>query len=679
MEEKVLKKCLLFFALIFCSFFFGERKLLFAEDYLCWNFEDCEIKDILYSVSLDCGISIVCDDSVSGKGTLRFAGNDFENAFNAFLKENRLYVRKEKNIWTISKARVDYENEILSLDAYDLTAEQILEKFSLETSWSVTYDVLPSQKMSVHFKGSVSDVMENLGRRFGNYDVIVEGRNCHFLKKNESRRADGNYGVLSLEKNDAGIYSVDVKDARLSEVIEMLFEKFSDDFGGCGFCLPVNSDAKILRTTFAEKNAEEVLGKICGQNGFSYVLKDGVYYIFEASDSKDEILSGKREWKKIDLNYSDVQDFIPLVLKRVGRIENIILPGNTSFLCKCSEEENALIEELILEVDVKMSTYVVNLKYKKPAEFMEHLPPFIDRTSLFFADDSKSLYFKGTEEAYKGLCEQIEIFDVPEKRISYDLLILQYDQTEQNDWSSSLSAKRLSLGDRNSLSAMLGSVMGFNLNVVSAFGLTFAAELQSSIENNHTKVFADTTLHGVSGKQINFQNTNTYRYRDNNLDPNTGKPVYSGVTKEIISGIKIDVLGWVSGDGMITSQVTASVSRRGTDTSSSTGNPPPTSEKIITTEVCGKSGEPVVLSGLILNSESDSEKGVPIISKIPLLGRLFKSKAKSKEYSQMVIYLVPHIENETEFYSNAVEAEHSYEWANERINNFKRMTGWENE
>ena len=29
--------------------------------------------------------------------------------------------------------------------------------------------------------------------------------------------------------------------------------------------------------------------------------------------------------------------------------------------------------------------------------------------------------------------------------------------------------------------------------------------------------------------------------------------------------------------------------------------------------------------------------------------------------------------------SNVVEAEHSYEWANERINNFKRMTGWENE
>ena len=95
---------------------------------------------------------------------------------------------------------------------------------------------------------------------------------------------------------------------------------------------------------------------------------------------------------------------------------------------------------------------------------------------------------------------------------------------------------------------------------------------------------------------------------------------------------------------MITSSVTASLSRQGTDTSSSTGNPPPTSEKIVTTEVRGKSGEPVVLSGLVQNQESKEEKRTPFISKIPLIGRLFKSSAKISEKSQMVIYLVPHLE-----------------------------------
>ena len=130
------------------------------------------------------------------------------------------------------------------------------------------------------------------------------------------------------------------------------------------------------------------------------------------------------------------------------------------------------------------------------------------------------------------------------------------------------------------------------------------------------------------------------------MDPETGKPVYSGVTREIASGIKLDVLGWVSGDGMITSKVTASVSRQGNDTSASTGNPPPTSEKIVTTEVRGKSGEPLVLSGLVQTAHSEQEKRSPLISKIPVLGNLFKSKNKTEEKMQMVIYLVPHVQGE---------------------------------
>ena len=281
------------------------------------------------------------------------------------------------------------------------------------------------------------------------------------------------------------------------------------------------------------------------------------------------------------------------------------------------------------------------------------------------ADDNSCLYFTGTEEAYKNLCSQLELCDRPVQRLSYDLLILQYDEGKQNDWSPVFNADKMRIGDRSGASALLGSVMNLNMNVVGTFGMTFAASLQNSIEENRTKVFADTTLHGVSGKKITFQNTNTYRYRDNNLDPETGKPVYSGVTREITSGIKLEVLGWVSGDGMITSTVTASVSRQGVDTSSSTGNPPPTTEKIVTTEVRGKSGEPVVLSGLIQNSDTKEVKRVPLISKFPLLGWLFKKQSKIKESSQMVIYLVPTLENEKKYAAN--EKQYDREWALERI------------
>ena len=206
-------------------------------------------------------------------------------------------------------------------------------------------------------------------------------------------------------------------------------------------------------------------------------------------------------------------------------------------------------------------------------------------------------------------------------------------------------------------------MFGLNLNVLSVFGLDFAVNLQNSISDNKTRVFADTTLFGVAGKEINFTNTNTYRYRDNNLDPETGKPVYTGVTREIVSGLKLEIKPWVGEDGMITSSVKASVSRRGTDTSSVTGNPPPTSEKIVTTEVCGRSGEPVVLSGLVQNNESEETSRTPFLSKIPLIGKLFKSESKNIEKTQMVIYLVPFIEDEENCESEKIYDE---EWLEKR-------------
>ena len=41
--------------------------------------------------------------------------------------------------------------------------------------------------------------------------------------------------------------------------------------------------------------------------------------------------------------------------------------------------------------------------------------------------------------------------------------------------------------------------------------------------------------------------------------------LYDGVTREITSGLVLNIDGWVSGDGMITTTVNASVSKRGAD------------------------------------------------------------------------------------------------------------------
>ena len=630
-----------------------------------WDFADCEIKDILFAVSVDTGISIVPDDTVSGKGDLKFAGGNFDLAFESFLRTNRLFVKRDGSIWTVSRIQVSVENGLFSVEAYDLLPVQIIEKLSEVMDKVVTFETLPAQRISVCFKGVDETVlMDCLAKRFGVYDVVQDDAGYHFVKKTDVRgngvlRNDVFSGMVKIEMLESGAVSVDVEDCSFSVILNKLFENES-------YCLLSDGESKIQRSVFVGSDFKDTLSILCSQCGFDFVNENGIYYIFAKPSVREELISGKRTWRKFTLRFTKSQDFLTFVYKRVGKLEILPLPDEFSFLCYASASETAAIEELMSEADIKLSTYVVNLKYLKPSEFLEHLPPEVDRSSLFMADDSARLYFKGTEEAYKVLCEQLEVCDKPAVRLSYDLLILQYDETVQNNWTSSFGVKRLTVGDRNGVSAVLGSVMGFNLNVVTAFGLTFAAELQGSIEENKARVYADTTLHGVSGREIHFENTNTYRYRDNNVDPETGKPIYSGVTREITSGIKLDVLGWVSGDGMITSKVTASVSRRGNDTSGLTGNPPPTSEKLVTTEVCSESGEPVVLSGLVQTAETEQQKRSPLISKIPIIGNLFKNKNSIQEKMQMVIYLVPHITG-GEAFEDAGNGTEDLAWAKESL------------
>ncbi len=649
--------CMLVWGAVSLSSAFADVESAAAGSVYSWDFSDCSIRDILYVVSLDTGISIVCDDTVSGKADFRFTGKDFETAFDSFLKGARLYVSKEDDLWTVSRFRLIEQNGLFSLDACDLSMEQIVEKLSLSLGHALTYEVLPAGTMNVHFKGlNEFELLESLCLRLNGYSLEKKDSGFHFAKKTVAVNAGGSgFGNVDVHFNEDGTVWVDVRDSRAGDVLEALFglNGIIDAGGmaaggmtadGTGFCLLAGSDVKITRSFFVGKNFEDALQKVCAQSGLDVIRSDGVFYVVSNAGAREKLVTGNKNWYKVKLAYTKADKFVSILNRRFGNVECIVLPDEMSFLVCVDDKGFEEIESLKDEIDLKIDTYLVELKYIRPEELLKYLPPGVDKGCLFFADDNSGVYFKGTESSYLNLLEHVKICDRPVVRVSYDLLILQYDEGSENSWNPNYSVGKMKIGNMSDFGVKLGNVLNLNLNVVSAFGLNFAAQLQASIEENKTTVFADTTLHGVAGKQINFQNTNTYRYRDNNLDPDTGKPVYSGVTKEIVSGLKLDVIGFVSGDGMITSTVTASVTRQGIDTSSSTGNPPATSEKIVTTEICGKSGEPIVISGLVQNTSSQSSSGVPLISKVPFLGGLFKRKEKIVEKSQMVIYLVPHIE-----------------------------------
>jgi general secretion pathway protein D len=158
------------------------------------------------------------------------------------------------------------------------------------------------------------------------------------------------------------------------------------------------------------------------------------------------------------------------------------------------------------------------------------------------------------------------------------------------------------------------------------------------------RVLADTTLVGLSDQDASFQNTETFRYRELEVDEK-GELKPTGVTREISAGLVFKIKGWVSGDEMISMNVSATISKRGADASSSTGTLPTTSEQVVTTNVRTTSGKPVVIGGLIRQQTNVLVTKVPILGDIPLLGLLFQARTESIENTELVIYILPRVDH----------------------------------
>ena len=111
--------------------------------------------------------------------------------------------------------------------------------------------------------------------------------------------------------------------------------------------------------------------------------------------------------------------------------------------------------------------------------------------------------------------------------------------------------------------------------------------------------------------------------------------------EKIEANTNLSVTPFVSPTGEITAEIRPEFSNPvGQFTA---GVPPEISTRVIESTVRLRDGETIVLGGLVADEESVDERRIPILGRIPLLGRLFSSKVTTVRRSELVIYLTPYV------------------------------------
>jgi general secretion pathway protein D len=683
------------------------------------EFRNQSITDILMVLAEATGTSIIPDETVKGNASFYFSESQFEDSLSLFLSTYKLYYRREGKVYRVSKIDASYDaqkNEV-HLRADNTEVESLLRALSKAMGKTILYDSLPALSVSLDIeKLAPAKALEIISKRLNEYSLETYDTYYYLRHIPQGETGSKKGGIAGLTRV-GDTWSLSLDKGRFLELLADLFKKAGKEYSLLtktdsaleNLYFSGKSFDSMLRLLLEQGNADYIV-----QNNVYYIVelqrKDVLKKLKDTTvvpivnipaqdipnllpselatgngikidkNANSVILSGTPEeitpvldfikmidhptdglkYEKFDVKYLKVKDLLAIVPAKLTPIAPVIVPESNSFIYLGRDEGIEAMRQFLRVVDSKQEGFPIKLKYLKTEDFMKILPPSITKEDIVDSGYPNLVFFTGSEKKRALFLRELANVDRPKPQIRYQLLVIQYDKSNsltKKDTNFSASTTPDGSESKSSLSGMLSNIISLNFDVISQFGYDFATKLNIQMGDGLAKVFADTTLNGLSGQDIKFQNTETYRYQELAYDEDTKKTTSTGVTKEITSGLIITMNGWISGDDMITMSVNATVSKRnaaGSSGGTDTNNIPSTTERVINTQIRTPSGKPIILTGLIKDETSDSNSRVPILGHIPLLGYLFSNNDNSKSKTEIVIYIIPYLCRE-ESYENGTD------------------------
>ncbi|HLV81297.1 MAG TPA: hypothetical protein VKT32_13510 [Chthonomonadaceae bacterium] len=186
------------------------------------------------------------------------------------------------------------------------------------------------------------------------------------------------------------------------------------------------------------------------------------------------------------------------------------------------------------------------------------------------------------------------------------------------------------------LSSPTSSVKPIPLGPLSRVPWAFQAAINLMVQNNEAKLLANPKVQVIEDQDANIFIGETIRTA-------VSQASLAGTTIQVLEfpvGIILLVHPRINADGNLTLRVhpvVSSVTTLGAD------GVPNTASREAETSVMIKDGETIVIGGLIQDEMTKNVTEIPILSKIPLIGELFRNRSTDHRHSDVLVFITPHI------------------------------------
>jgi len=346
-------------------------------------------------------------------------------------------------------------------------------------------------------------------------------------------------------------------------------------------------------------------------------------------------------------------------------LDAILKPNGYSYFL---QENIVVVKGSDTQMVGELETVVVKLNYINSVDLISTLSavltsrgkvqpftPLVSKQSNSGA--SNIIVISDIQENISSVLKIIETLDIPIPNINIAIRFIETNLDTLKGFGIDWSKTPLSPGEYGSIDS--SSVIPFsldNVTIATLNPLQLVSALKIMQARGRSKLLSSPQVTTLDNHEAETETVTTV-YIEGNISNQSGlgqqgaqSQSNSGLGSNILVnqvqekdiGIKLKVTPRIN-DGfkitmLVDAQVEALLSAAEIDT-----DKPRSTKRTVKTQVTVDNGNTAIIGGLIAENTRESKKFVPILSSIPLIGRLFKSTTIEKEQRELLIFITPTI------------------------------------
>jgi general secretion pathway protein D len=275
--------------------------------------------------------------------------------------------------------------------------------------------------------------------------------------------------------------------------------------------------------------------------------------------------------------------------------------------------------------------------------------------------DNNTIIIVATPVEFAVIENALKKLDVPARQVLIDMTIAEIQLTDQlqfgvewlftggppgnrgyggnvNNPTTAITPAPATGNFQNGISGLL--TQGFTYLISNAKfpgGIQAALRLLDTYGN--TKVISNPHLAALDNQKATIKVGNRIPIDQSVIVGGTTNAVTT-TAQYIDTGVLVQVTPHINAGGLVTLEVQAEVSNPGP---APAGTAPPINTRSVQTNIAVPSGQTMVMGGLILDGDDNNSKGLPLLSRIPVLGGLFGSQELRKARTELVLFVTPRV------------------------------------